>query len=90
MYPYMQHEKLSQKVFKEMIYKKQLQKEFEKYGITKGDIDFIAELIHYEPYKEEKISDKNKVFLYQVCNIILCACIAVLFMHSMRMYYSMN
>ena len=65
----MQHEKLSQKVFKETIYKKQLQEEFEKYGITEGDIDFIAELIHYEPYKEEKILDKNKVFLYQVYNL---------------------
>ena len=69
-----QHEKLSQKVFKEMIYDKRLRKEFERYGITEEDVEIITDLIHYKP-KKEKFLDIKKVFLYQVCEFIV-------FMHA--------
>lgn len=61
---HIQHEKLSQKIFKEKIYTRLLE-EFNKYGITEDDIDIIIDLIHYKCY-EEKIKDKKKTFLYQV------------------------
>ena len=64
-----QHEMLSQKVFKDKIYQS-LKDEFEKYGITESDIDFIAGLIHYEPISIPK--DNPRAFLYQVC-ILLCS-----------------
>ena len=40
-----------------------LHQEFEVYGISQKDIEFISELIHYE---KEKIKKKEKAFLYQI------------------------
>ena len=61
---HIQHEKLSQQIFKKKIYTRLLE-EFNKYGITEGDIDIIINLIHYKCH-EEKIEDEKKTFLYQV------------------------
>ena len=58
---------LSQKVFKDRIYKLRLSAEFKDYDISADDIDFITELIHYDVGK--KLKYRNKDFLYQVFSI---------------------
>ena len=61
---------LSQKVFRDRICEQRLSAEFENYGITADDIDFITELIHYETKNVgKKFKYEDKGFLYQVCII---------------------
>lgn len=58
---------LSQKVFKDRIYEQRLIAEFENYGISANDIDFIIELIHYKIKNVGKRKGyEDKGFLYQV------------------------
>ena len=58
-------------MFKDRIYES-LQKEFEKYGISVDDIDFITQLIHYETEKVDHDKKfKDKTFLFQVASMLL-------------------
>ena len=60
---YVQHEKLSQKVFEDRICKS-LQTELKKYGLEEN-IKFITKLIHYKTADVDE-SYKEKAFLFQV------------------------
>ena len=55
-------------MFKDRIYRN-LSDEFEKYGISEEDVNFIAELIHYEKTTVDT-KYKNKAFLFQVCDLL--------------------